>query len=40
MGYKSAYDYANKSDIAALFVIEEEGDINIIKTEKWYNLNL
>ena len=26
--------------IAALFVIEQEGDVNIIKTEKWYNLGL
>tara|TARA_X000000368_G_scaffold16586_1_gene13099 strand:+ start:2150 stop:3145 length:996 start_codon:yes stop_codon:yes gene_type:complete len=40
MGYKTAYDYANQLDIAALFLVDEEGDINIIKTEKWYNLDL
>ena len=40
MGYKGAYDYANQSDIAALFVIEQEGDVNIIKTEKWIASNL
>ena len=40
MGYKESYDYANKMGIAALFVLTEDGDISIVKTQKWYDLKL
>ena len=40
MGFKKAYDHANKADIAALFILDENGDIKIVKTQKWYDLKL
>tara|TARA_B100001113_G_C21026462_1_gene585966 strand:- start:12 stop:1028 length:1017 start_codon:yes stop_codon:yes gene_type:complete len=40
MGFKNAYDHASKADIAALFILEEDGDISIVKTQKWYDLKL
>ena len=32
--------YRNKNNIATLFILEEEGDISIVKTQKWYDLKL
>ena len=40
IGYAKAYDFANKNNIAALFILEKEGDISIVKTQKWYDLKL
>ena len=40
MGYAKAYNFANKNNIAALFILEKEGDISIVKTQKWYDLKL
>ena len=40
LGYAKAYDFANKNNIAALFILEKDGDINIVKTQKWYDLKL
>ena len=40
MGYEKAYDFANKNNIAALFILDKEGDISIVKTQKWYDLKL
>ncbi len=40
MGYDKAYDFANKNNISALFILEKEGDISIVKTQKWYDLKL
>ena len=40
MGYTKAYDFANKNNIAALFILENEGDMSIVKTQKWYDLKL
>ena len=40
IGYAKAYDFANKNNIAALFILDKEGDISIVKTQKWYDLKL
>ena len=40
MGYEMAYNFANKNNIAALFILEKEGDVSIVKTQKWYDLKL
>ena len=40
MGYEKAYNFANKNNIAALFILDKEGDVSIVKTQKWYDLKL
>ncbi|MFL2699491.1 MAG: FAD:protein FMN transferase [Gammaproteobacteria bacterium] len=40
MGLSSAMDFADKNEIAALFIVDRDGSEKIIKSKKWYDLKL
>ncbi len=40
MGYEKGLEFVNKNNIAALFIISEEGELQLIKSQKWYDLSL
>ena len=40
MGFEQGYEFVNTNNIAALFIVREEGELKLIKSQKWYNLEL
>ena len=40
MGYERGLDFVNKNNIAALFIVSEEGELKLIESQKWYDLEL
>lgn len=40
MGFERGLDFVNSNGIAALFIINEEGELKSIKSQKWYDLEL
>ena len=40
MGYEKGLEFVNKNNIAALFILSEEGELKLIKSQKWYDLGL
>jgi len=40
MGFERGLDFVNSNGIAALFIINKEGELKSIKSQKWYDLEL
>ena len=40
MGFDQGYEFVNTNNIAALFIVREKGELKLIKSQKWYNLEL
>ena len=40
MGYKEGLKFANKYEIPAMFIIDNNDELELIKSQKWYDLQL
>jgi thiamine biosynthesis lipoprotein len=40
MGFEKGIEFVNSNDIAALFIVSDEGELKLIKSQKWYDLGL